>query len=324
MKLLDKKDRLILYHLDINSRQPYSQIAKKVSLSKNSVRLRIKDLEKNQIIKGYYTYIDNYKLGYQAIRVHYTFQNTNPEIEQTIIDFLAHNKYTFLIARAYGSYNLSVIFAVKNIHDFYRLWQEINDNFGIYFKDRKISHYLKEYHFHLSYLLTNEQQSLNEREYEICGGGEKVEIDHLDYQILQLLSTNARMPLIDLSSKLGKSTQTLSYRIKRLSTLGVIKRFGVLLNLSKIGYKSHKAYIQLNDFSKKSDILKYVMKNNNISFIDFTIGEYDIELDFHFKDDAEFYINMGDITKTFPNAIRSYSSVTIPYVHKERLLPDSL
>ena len=324
MKLLDKKDRLILYHLDINSRQPYSQIAKKVSLSKNSVRLRIKDLERKQIIKGYYIYIDNYRLGYQAIRVHYTFQNTTPEIEQAIIDFLVHNKYTFLIARAYGAYNLSVIFAVKNIHDFYRLWKEINDSFGTYFKDRKISHYLKEYHFHLSYLLPNEQQSLNEREYEICGGGEIIEIDQLDYQILQFLSTNARIPLIDLSTKLDKSTQTLSYRINRLSKIGVIKRFGVLLNLSKIGYKSYKAYIQLNDFSKKSEILKYVMKNKNISFIDFTIGKYDIELDYHFKDDAEFYITLGDITKTFPNAIRAYTSVTIPYLHKERLLPESI
>ena len=324
MEILDKKNKLIIYHLDINSRQPYSEIAKKVSLSKNSVRLRIKELERKQIINGYYTYVDNYRLGYQAIRVHYTFQNTNPELEKAIIDFLSQNKHTILIARAYGIYDLSAIFAVKNIHDFYRLWQEINDRFGVYFKNRKISHYLKEYHFHLSYLFSNDKQTLNEREYEICGGGEPIEIDELDYQILQLLSTDARISLIDLSSKLCNSTQTLSYRIKRLSTLGVIKRFGVLLNLSKIGYKSYKAYIQLNDFSKKSDIIKYVMKNNNISYIDFTIGEYDIELDFHFKDVAEFYNILSDITKTFPNAIRSYSSVTIPYLHKERLLPESI
>jgi len=42
---LDLKDKKILYELDINSRQPNSEIAKKVGLSKQIVGLRIKKLE---------------------------------------------------------------------------------------------------------------------------------------------------------------------------------------------------------------------------------------------------------------------------------------
>jgi len=322
MEILDKKNKKILYYLDINSREPYSQIAKKVGLSKNSVILRIKELENKGIIKGYYVYINNYKLGYQAIRVHYTFENTTPEIEKNIIDYLTDNKYTLLIARTYGDYNLSVIFMVKNIYNFYQIWQAINQRFGHYFKDKRISHYLKEYHFRLSYLYSDNDKSIINRKYDVCGGGDVIEIDQLDYKILQIMANDARIPLIKLSEILDKTTQTIAYRIKRLHKIGIIKRFGVLINLSIIGYKSYKAYLQLNDFTKKNDIINFAMKNKNLSYIDFTIGKSDIELDYHFRDDSEFFNAIGDISKKFPGAIRSYSSVTIPFLHKERLIPD--
>ena len=41
---LDLKDRKILYELDINSRQPFAAIAKKVGLSKQTVINRVKKL----------------------------------------------------------------------------------------------------------------------------------------------------------------------------------------------------------------------------------------------------------------------------------------
>ena len=47
---LDLKDRKILYELDSNSRQPLSQIAKKVGLSKEVVNYRIRRLEDQKII----------------------------------------------------------------------------------------------------------------------------------------------------------------------------------------------------------------------------------------------------------------------------------
>ena len=41
---LDLKDRKILYNLDINSRQTFKELARKVGLSKDSVKYRIDKL----------------------------------------------------------------------------------------------------------------------------------------------------------------------------------------------------------------------------------------------------------------------------------------
>ena len=57
---LDLKDRKILYELDLDARQPLTQIGKKVGLSKDVVSYRMKKLQDEGIIKNYYTVIDAY------------------------------------------------------------------------------------------------------------------------------------------------------------------------------------------------------------------------------------------------------------------------
>jgi DNA-binding Lrp family transcriptional regulator len=47
---LDKKDRAILYNLDLNSRQSFNQLAKRVGLSREVVQYRVKQLEKRKLI----------------------------------------------------------------------------------------------------------------------------------------------------------------------------------------------------------------------------------------------------------------------------------
>ncbi|MEM0493397.1 MAG: winged helix-turn-helix transcriptional regulator, partial [Candidatus Thermoplasmatota archaeon] len=47
---LDLKDRKILYELDLNARQSFGDIGKKVGLSKDSVAYRVKRMEDEGVI----------------------------------------------------------------------------------------------------------------------------------------------------------------------------------------------------------------------------------------------------------------------------------
>ena len=58
MEKLDLKDRKILYELDINSRQSFRSIGRKVGLSKDIVASRIKKLIDKGIIIRFFTYYD--------------------------------------------------------------------------------------------------------------------------------------------------------------------------------------------------------------------------------------------------------------------------
>src|SRR3989338_4309993 len=111
---LDVKDRKILEQLDLNARQSNSQIAKKVRLSKDVVNYRIKQLEKNGIIKGYYSVLDIAKLGYVTYKLMLTFQNTTSEIEKEIIDYFIKSPHVGWLVSCDGYYNLMVIAWVKS------------------------------------------------------------------------------------------------------------------------------------------------------------------------------------------------------------------
>ena len=61
---LDLKDRKILYHLDLNSRQSFAQLGKKVGLHKDVVAYRVKKLQEKGIIENFFIIYDYLKLGY--------------------------------------------------------------------------------------------------------------------------------------------------------------------------------------------------------------------------------------------------------------------
>jgi DNA-binding Lrp family transcriptional regulator len=66
---LDEKNRKILEQLLQNSRLSCREIARNLKLSPTSVLLRIKDMERKGIIKGYTTILDHEILGYELTAI---------------------------------------------------------------------------------------------------------------------------------------------------------------------------------------------------------------------------------------------------------------
>ena len=86
MQKMDEIDKKIMFEIDKNSRRSINEISKILKLKKDTVAYRIKQLEDNKIIQGYYTVIDYSKLGYILLRYYVKFQNTTLELEEEIIN----------------------------------------------------------------------------------------------------------------------------------------------------------------------------------------------------------------------------------------------
>ena len=100
MLKLDLKDRKLLYELDTESRQSAHQIAKKIGLSKDAVIYRINKLQEAGVIKQFHTIINVGKLGFISFRLYLKLQNTTPEKEEEIIEYLKSQKIIALIKEA--------------------------------------------------------------------------------------------------------------------------------------------------------------------------------------------------------------------------------
>ena len=185
-KMLDLKDKKILYYLDLDSRKPINQIAKKVGLSKDLVNYRIKRLEKEQYILGYQTIIDFKKLGYLTIRTRATLINTTPQKEKEIIGFLIKQNKVFFILELEGT-ELTFGLMVKEIEELNEFYKEFEIKFKKFFSGKKFAIYSNLYHFNRNYL-----GNFKEKNTLKLGFSKKEKIDELGFKILKILSKNAR------------------------------------------------------------------------------------------------------------------------------------
>ncbi len=61
-------------------------------------------------------------------------------------------------------------------------------------------------------------------------------IDKLNWLILEALQNNARMPLTEISKKVGLSSPSIAERIQKMEDLGIIKGYRATLDMEALGY----------------------------------------------------------------------------------------
>ena len=322
MENIDSKDKKILYYLDMDSRSTYSQIGKKIGLSKNQVKYRIEKLQEKGIIKSFNTIINSAKLGYTSIRFHFKYQYKTPEIENKMVTFFLKYKYCTFIASTQGEFDLSMIFKVKNLNEFYIIWSEIQNKYGHYFQNQKISFFIHEIHYGSSYLIDDnliEKEREKIREIPFCVKG--IDIDDTDLMILRSIATNARLPVIDIAKKCQLTDSAVNYRIKKMKEKGIILGFRTELDLNKIGYQIIRIYIVLKEYKLRDQIINYIKNNPNLKYIDTTVGECHLELEFHLVNITQLYEIMESIIRKFPMFIRYYNYIFITNIFKYHHFP---
>ena len=325
MEKIDLKDRKILYELDLDSRQSFRSIGRKVGLSKDLVASRVKKLEEQGIIVSYITVIDPIKLGYFCFRFYISFQNTTPEIKEDIINYFINNKSVIVVASLRGEYDLLIFSLFQNMDGFFSFWRKTLIKYRNYFQKQVFSAYNQYRIYKYRFLLGDEANKFckfDEKENITISGGEKVDTDNLDFQILKLLSVNARLSTVEIAEKLKSNTKTISDRIKKLKDLDVIQGYRIYLDHFTLDYYYYKANIQLTDYVKRASIIDYIIKNPALFMIDESAGFVDLELNFIVEDTKHFHQIMEDLNTKFPNSIKGYNYFYAEKFHKLQYIPE--
>jgi len=322
MVKLDLKDRKILYELDLNCRQSNTQIGKKVGLKKDVVGYRIKRMQEDGIIRNFWTAINTFNLGYNVFRIYLALQYVSAEKKNEIIKYFVDYKNTWAVISSKGEIDLTVIVWVNNNNEFYQFWSKTLDLFEEYFAKKIISLYIQTIDFKKTYLLLDQKDEENREHYRIISGTNKVEIDNLDYQLLNELAINARCPIIELADKFDCSSQSINYRIKNLLKKDIIKAFRVNIDYSKLDLQHHKVDIYLKEHRKRKNIIDFMRSKSYLQCLNVAIGWADIEPEFVIKDINEIDNIINEINSKFPNSIRKYTFWIAEKVYKERWLPE--
>jgi Lrp/AsnC family leucine-responsive transcriptional regulator len=301
---LDLKDRKILYHLDLNCRQSNAQIGKKVGLSKQVVDYRIKRMEKEGIITGYWTDIDSFKLGFNIFRIYITYQNATSEKKNKIIDYFKNYNNIYIVSSIKGPIDLCIVIWVKNAYEFWIFWNKTLDLYEEYFEKATVSLYIQLRVFKKSYIVNNIVESADRELYRVNCNVFPVKIDDTDYKILDELVLNARIPLISLAEKIGCSSQNIKYKIDNLKRKGIILSFKVGIDLSKLNLRYYKMDIYLKEHKSRNKIIDYISKQSYLHELNEAIGWADIEPEIVVKNVDEVIDIMDDLDLKFPGEIK--------------------
>jgi Lrp/AsnC family transcriptional regulator, leucine-responsive regulatory protein len=316
---LDARDRKLLYLLDVDARMSYSALAKKLRVSKQVARYRVERLEREGFIKGYYPMIDTSRLGYITFRVYFKFRNLTPTIKAELIAYLKAQEEAWAVVTFAGRWDVGLGVSVPDIYAFYIFWDAFLTMYLPHVRDYKVCVYSPIYHYAKAYL-TGEPDSSKVR---ILGGKERAEHDELDLKILSGLVKKTRASLLELARIVGKTPETVKYRLVQLERKGIIQGYRALIDVERLGYHYFKTEIRLSRYDHFKQLLEYCQRHPNIYQVDRTIGGETVEVEFHVKSVQEMLAIIEEFERQFPNTIESFDYLTLMTEEKVTYMPEA-
>ncbi|MDD4983955.1 MAG: AsnC family transcriptional regulator [Candidatus ainarchaeum sp.] len=300
--MLDLLDRKILTELDINSRAPLTEIGKKAGASKETVKYRIDKLITSGVITEFYTAFNTAKLNHFYYKLLIKLHNVTPQLENEILDYIKNQKYCAYLGSSQGSYDVVVLLMVKTPNQFQGFITELKRNYGEHIIE-------KDMHFPLN---------INRFNIRLYDGCEKIrtvyeqderinnKVDEQDIKILNILSINARMPLVEIGQKLNLDPKVIKYRIKRLEKEKVILRYMVAIDYNKLGKKFTQINFIIKDLDSIPEITNFFDRTNKCIHSIQLLGKYDLTIEIFVDDNEEIRNILGEFKKKFLGKYLSY------------------
>ena len=318
---IGKKDREILYHLDLDVRKPIRKIAREVNLPENTLRYRIKKLEDKQIIKRYYTAINSYNLGFKVIKFYTKYVNINSKKQNEIITFFSNLPNTWVVSSKEGEFDLGVIFWIKNINTFYPIWKKIFSSYANYLTDSQLFFQCEALSFRPTYLINTQTRSENEL-FDYTREEKEITIDPIDVKILNYLASEAKIPLSKLSQYLDLTGSSIINRMNRLKKNNIIQSYRIEIDVAQFGFLHVKTDVFLNNLHNITQAISYFRNCPYVVCIMKSFGYSHIEIEFHVKNLTHFHQIMMDFMDQNPNIIKSYKFFQTSKTHKLRWIPE--
>lgn len=310
MGKLDLLDRKILTELDQNSRQPFSQMAKKVRASRTVVEYRVKKLIENGIIVSLSAFVDPAKFGLTSWKVYLQFHNRSKEIEEQINNFVLNEKKIWWAIKCEGNFDIMFLVLTKSVHDFYEFLSNFQSKFSKHEARIEITTHINPDFFSRGYLLDKESKKvcptfLKEPTFE--------KSDKTDIEILKILIKNSRTPSTEMATKLKTTARIVNYRIKELLKKGIIIHFRLIPNVNKIGMDYYKIMIQLKDLTKDKEkkFKKFLELHPNIINYSNSWGPWEIEFETEIENYKALTKLINQIRDEFSDIIKKIEFVLI-------------
>jgi DNA-binding Lrp family transcriptional regulator len=317
VKNLDETDLEILAELDLNARAASSKIGDKLNLSKTTVNKRIKNLEEEGTIVDYFAQIDMLKLGFFSYNIYLKLQYVSTKTEKEIMDFISNSPFASFVSYAKGRFDLAGIFYFKNPEQLNELWNQLQEKFKPNIKESAV---IPNYGGIQTRLPFTKQ--LHKTDHVMFKTIDPIKISKKEKAILNILSSNARVPLYKIAKVTGITSGAVKYNINQLIEKKIILAFRTVFNMEeKLGYTNYKLDINLHSIKNKEKIEQYLLNNINVTNLSRNVGWADIEMKAYVKKPDELYAIIDGLRDEFSDDFQDYDFFAFPKVVRKLINP---
>lgn len=304
---LDALDRKLLYELDSDSRQSLSQLARGLREGRDRVAYRTDRLIREGVIRQFTVTINPYRLGYTLYKTYLKVSKQRGRYD-ALLKLLRSHPRVYWIADCDGRWDLFFATFARSPFEFFEIQNKIlqtcNDIIISFTNLTLVNVWM----YRKSYLYSRSAEP-----FLIGGPPSSYSLEEVDWDILRLLSEDARMSFSDISKTLAKPESTIRYRLEQLERSGLVAGYRVELALSRLGMMYFKAQLYLSTYDQ-ADLKKlraYCGKHPNITYFIEQIGDSPVELELEVTGYEQFTEIIQDLRSAFPTIIRNVETVLI-------------
>jgi len=308
---LDKIDRRILFELDKNCRISDNQIAKIVGRSRESVGYRIKRLQDKGILQGFITSINPSKYGYMFFKLYFQLANI-PKERERFFEYMKKLPGLYWFGVNDGVWDAHATIYAKDVKEFYDIKNRIYSEFKDLIIKRDTGILVNVNQYKKKYLLEDGSEYAGYSSSSIFSDEVVAnEIDGLDKRILNTLLNDGRVPLVELTKRVGSTVDIVRGRMKKMEENGVIIQYRTAVDHTKLGFVFFKSFLYFNNLSKTDEkrLFEYAKEHPSIIYLIRQVSSWDVELEMVCKSYEDFTATMNDIRGRFSNSMRNYESV---------------
>lgn len=284
--MINEGDKLILFELQQDCRQPLAKIAKAVKLPRQTVDYRIKSLEKDKVIKKYTININYPKLGYSRHSLYLDLRSIDAKEVGEYLKHLTDMNEVSCCYMLHGVSEWKVYVSVwtKNIQRYDEIQTKIITKFKKHIKNYLSFQSVKSWSYFGRILNTKKKAKADIK--EIPGN---FELSDLEWKLLNKLRNNGNAPISQLAKELKTTPNTIIRKIKYLKDNDIIERFYTIIDINKLGLKEY-TFISRIDPSHSKQIekfIEYAQSDPRFCIIIKAVGYVNLYYAFYSKDDEE-------------------------------------
>lgn len=293
----DKRDFKIIEAIADNARFSYSRIGKMTRISKDRVRERLFNLNKEKFILSYFPLIDYTKLGYRLFHVFVRFRNISSDT--FFLKKICRRQSLVTFTRLAGKYDYELQLLAQSQKELKKLLKNLRINKKNFQYVLVLSSSVR---YHYTMQVYSEKKHLIDYAIKIKNSPLKDETTPLDRRILRPLCSDARKSTVSIAAEIGASEDIVRYRIKALIKKGIIRRFFARTNKHRFGLNSYILLLKLDESNKIK--CKELIKQSNIYYIEGCTGRKDLIINFYAKDNRHLIKTLDIIRKTFKEKLK--------------------